>query len=46
MHGIDAAHRNPEVQKLWARYNACCDYVKFGDLAEASQMFPGLEPVN
>ena len=38
---IDAAHTNPAVHALWARYAACCDYVTLGDLAEAKAMFPG-----
>ena len=38
---IDAAHRNPEVGKLWARYAVCCDYVTLADLPEARAMFPG-----
>jgi len=38
---IDAAHRNPEVGKLWDRYAACCDYVTLGDLPEARERFPG-----
>ncbi len=42
---IDAAHANPRVHELWARYAACCDYVTLSELAEATQMFPGFEPV-
>ena len=42
---IDAAHANPEVGKLWARYEACCKYVTLADLAEAKEMFPGFELV-
>lgn len=43
---IDAAHQNPRVHALWARYAACCDYVTLGDLAEAKEMFPGFAPVD
>lgn len=42
---IDAAHEHPEVHRLWARYEACCDYVTLGDLAEAGAMFPSFEYV-
>ena len=42
---IDAAHSNPAVLALWARYAACCDYVTLGDLKEAGSMFPGFELV-
>lgn len=42
---IDAAHADPEVAKLWARYAACCDYVTFADLAEGRAMFPSFERV-
>ena len=42
---IDAAHRNEEVGKLWARYEQSCDYVTLADLTEARQMFPGFELV-
>lgn len=38
---IDAAHHDPEVGKLWARYEHCCDYVTLADLPEAKEMFPG-----
>lgn len=43
---IDDAHRDPEVLKLWARYAACSEWIKIGDIAEADRMFPGFEPVN
>ncbi len=43
---IDAAHGNPRVHGLWARYAGCCDYVTLGDLAESRVMFPGFEPVS
>lgn len=42
---IDAAHRNPEVGRLWERYAACCDYVTLADLPESREMFPGFELV-
>lgn len=42
---IDAAHRNAEVHKLWARYEQCCDYVTLADLPESRDMFPGFDLV-
>ena len=42
---IDAAHANPRVQALWARYAACCDYGTLADLPEAAMLFPGFAPV-
>ena len=42
---IDRAHENPSVQKLWARFEAACEYVPIGSVAEASHMFSGFEPV-
>jgi hypothetical protein len=43
---IDAAHANPRVHALWARYAMCCDYVTLGDLVEAKAMFPGFASVS
>jgi hypothetical protein len=42
---IDAAHANPRVHALWARYAACCDYGTLAELPESGTMFPGFEPV-
>lgn len=42
---IDAAHANPRVHALWARYAACCDYGTLAGLPEAATMFPGFVPV-
>lgn len=43
---IAAAHSHPEVLAMWQRYEACCTYKTLADLAEASQMFPGYEPID
>jgi hypothetical protein len=43
---IARAHRDPAVQAIWARFGACADYPSFGQLAEASEMFAGFEPVS
>lgn len=42
---IDAAHEDPEVLALWKRYEACCEYITLSDLAEATKLFPGFEPI-
>ena len=43
---IDRDHSDPEVQKLWERYGAACDYVKLSDLAESGDLFAGYEPLD
>ena len=43
---IEAAHKNPAVQALWERYAVVCDYVKFTDLAESSDLFAGFTPLD
>lgn len=42
---IDAAHSNEAVLAMWNNYNAACDYVKFGDLAESNELFSPLEHI-
>jgi quinol monooxygenase YgiN len=42
---IDAAHTNPEVLKMWAKYGEVCDYVPLLTVRECSDMFAGFEPV-
>lgn len=43
---IERAHRDPVVQKHWARFAECAEYPTFGQLAEAGEVFAGFEPVN
>ena len=43
---IEGAHKNPAVLALWERYAAVCDYVKFGDLPESSDLFAGFTPLD
>lgn len=43
---IDAAHKNPHVLALWERFEACSTYHPVGDLAEATELFAGYEPVD
>jgi quinol monooxygenase YgiN len=42
---IARAHRDPAVQAIWARFGECADYPSFGQLAEASDVFAGFEPL-
>ena len=43
---IEAAHENPNVLAMWDRFYATCDFVLLKDLAEASEMFAGFEPID
>ena len=43
---IDAAHTNPEVMKLWARYAEVCEYIPLIQVKECSDMFAGFAPVD
>jgi hypothetical protein len=42
---IASAHENPDVQALWARFAAVCDYVPLYELPEARDMFAHFEPI-
>jgi hypothetical protein len=43
---IDAAHTNPEVLKMWARYAEVCDFVPLITVKECSDLFAGFEPID
>ena len=43
---IASAHENPDVQELWARFAAICDYVPLSELPEAEDMFAQFEPID
>jgi hypothetical protein len=43
--GIERAHKNPVVLKLWERYAAACDIVPLSSLPEASNMFASFTPL-
>jgi hypothetical protein len=40
------AHSNPEVLKLWKRFDECSTYVMLDTLREVSEMFPHFEPID
>ena len=43
---ITAAHAHPEVQALWAEFDATCEHVKLSQLAEAQQLFAEFTPLD
>jgi hypothetical protein len=44
--GVQRAHTNPVVHKLWERYAAACDIVPLASLPEASNMFASFTPLD
>lgn len=42
---INAAHENPVVGAMWAKYGDVCDYVAIGDVEGANELFTPLTPV-
>ena len=44
--GIEKAHQHPDVQALWERFAAVCDYVPIARLPEATQIFAEFEPID
>ncbi len=43
---MDAAHGNPAVLDMWARFEACCEYVPVADVEEARQLFSPFTPLD
>jgi hypothetical protein len=43
--GVERAHTNPAVLKLWERYASACDIVPLVSLPEASNMFASFAPI-
>jgi hypothetical protein len=44
--GVERAHSNPAVLKLWERYGAACDIVPLASLSESSTMFASFTPLD
>jgi hypothetical protein len=44
--GVERAHSNPVVLKLWERYAAVCEIVPLNQLAESSTMFASFARVD
>ncbi len=43
--GVERAHTNAVVLKLWERYASACDIVPLASLPEASNMFASFTPL-
>ena len=43
--GVERAHSNPVVLKLWERYAAACEIVPLASLSEVSNMFASFTPL-
>ncbi|HMH14520.1 MAG TPA: hypothetical protein VK578_15575 [Edaphobacter sp.] len=43
--GVERAHANPAVTKLWERYALACDFVPLASLPESSTMFASFVPL-
>ena len=43
--GVERAHTNTVVLKLWERYAAACDIVPLVSVPEASKMFSSFTPI-
>jgi len=43
---VAKAHEHPDIQAMWGRYAAVCDYVPLRDLPEASEMFATFAPLD
>jgi hypothetical protein len=44
--GVERAHSNAAVLKLWERYAAACEIVPLNQLAESSTMFASFTPID
>jgi hypothetical protein len=44
--GIEAAHADPKLHALWARYAEVCEYVPLKELPEAAHMFAQFRPLS
>lgn len=42
---INAAHKHPEVHKMWKEFESCCEYIKLVDVAECSGLFAEFTPL-
>lgn len=41
---IQQAHTNPAVLAMWEQYEACCEYVPAGHVAEINHLFSAFAP--
>src|SRR5690348_7529113 len=42
---ISDAHQHPTVHKMWAEFEACCEYEILSNIEECNGMFAEFEPV-
>ena len=42
---IAKAHEHPDVQAMWGRYAAACDYIPLTELPESKDLFASFEPI-
>ncbi len=42
---IASAHTHPDVQRMWAEFEACCWYETPANVADFARMFVSLEPL-
>jgi hypothetical protein len=43
--GVERAHSNPVVMKLWEKYAVACEIVPLNQLDESSTMFASFAPL-
>jgi len=43
---IEAAHKNPEVQKMWLEFSKICDFIPVSQVSESRSMFSEFTPLN
>jgi hypothetical protein len=43
---IAKAHEHPDVQAMWGRYDAACDYIPLNELPESKDLFASFEPID
>jgi hypothetical protein len=43
---IAKAHEHPDVQAMWGRYAAACDYIPLSELPEAKDLFASFDPID
>jgi hypothetical protein len=42
---IEAAHKNPAVQRMWGEYAEVCEYVPIANVQESSNLFSAFSPL-
>ena len=42
---IESAHSNPEVLKMWEKFEAVCDFIPIGKVEESGNLFSEFSPM-